>query len=81
MSLKPMPPENNNPAERERYRRDMAAYYADPGKWGWTSGPKPEPGKCEKCKGNTYPEHGVLQHLGDGTPAGNKCKASPAPKG
>ena len=82
MSLKPMAPGKNNPADRERYRRDMAAYYANPEQWGWvgSQGPKPDPGKCSTCKGPTYLEHGEHHHLGDGIPASAKCKVAPTKK-
>ena len=75
MSLKPTSPQTDSPAERERYRKDMAAYYTTPEAWGWVGshGPKPAPGKCEGCGQSTYPEHGKAKHLSDGSKAGKDC--------
>ena len=62
--LKPAPPDVKNPADVERYRKDMAAFFKAPEKWGWQSGPKPQPENHgdQDC----YREHGVLKRLSDG---------------
>jgi hypothetical protein len=82
--LKPLQPQSTSPEERNRYRKDMVAFFADPRQWGWVESEcaKPVPVPCEGCEKPTYPEHGKPMHLDDGSDAGagcNRTAKSPEP--